>query len=227
MPDVLDVLRNLPRAVEPGRTDAEAVAADVARGHRAVADRRRRRFAVAGGAAAAIVAGAAFALPVGGAGPQSPKPPGPPVSAASRVQLVGWTGKQPVGFEVSTVPSGWEVVSSDKSAFVVAPPGQEITQKPGDPISFEGRIVVSLQGLSHFPDESPITEVDINGRKGRMGFPLADEGKLSDTRWLFFKDAKGRNVEVDVPASAGLSDDQIVSFAEGVTVTDQAQEIGG
>lgn len=225
MPDVLDVLRNLPRAVEPGRTDAEAVAADVARGHRAVADRRRRRFAVAGGAAV-VVAAAAFALPFGG-GSQAPKPPGPPVSAASRVQLVSWTGKQPVGFEVSTVPSGWRVVSSDKSAFVVAPPGLDITQKPGEPISFEGRIVVSLQGLSHFPEESPITEVDINGRKGRMGFPLADEGKLSDTRWLFFTDAKGRNVEVDVPASAGLSDDQIVSFAEGVTVTDQAQEIGG
>lgn len=225
MPDVLDVLRNLPRAVDAGHTEPEAVAADVARGHRAAADRRRRRFAAAGGAAA-VVAAAAIALPFAGR-PTSPGPTPAPGSASSRVQLVSYTGKQPVGFEVSTVPSGWKVVSSDPSAFVVAPPGQEITQKPGDPISFQDRIVVSLQGLSHFPAESPITEVDINGRKGQLGHPLADEGKLSDVRWLFFTDAKGRHVEVDVPASAGLSDEQIVRFAEGVTVTDQAQEIGG
>ena len=87
---------------------------------------------------------------------------------------------------------------------------------------------MSLQSLSKLPDESPVKKVDINGRKGRLGFPLKAEGKLSaDFRWLIFPDAANRKVLVQVPASLGLSDDQIVRFAAGSTVTDQAQPVGG
>jgi hypothetical protein len=44
---------------------------------------------------------------------------------------------------------------------------------------------------------------------------------------LFFPGGKGSNVQVQVPASVGLSDDQVIAFAEGITVTDKATAIGG
>ncbi|MDY7088193.1 MAG: hypothetical protein SYR96_24185 [Actinomycetota bacterium] len=211
MPDVEDVLRNL--TVAPGRDGPEVVAADVARGRRAL---HRRRFAAAGGLAA-VVAAAAVGVGVV-AGPTSP----------DQLSLVSYTGQQPVGFQVSTVPEGWKVVSSDPSAFVVEPPGRGGEPgDPGAPLSLDGRISVTLQGLSKLPAESPVTKVDVNGREGRLGHPLESEGKLSATRWLFFPDASGRQVQVRVPESVKLSDAQVVDFAEGITVTGDAAEIGG
>ncbi|GAA2540666.1 hypothetical protein GCM10010435_05130 [Winogradskya consettensis] len=227
MPDVMDVLKNLPDAVPTGRSGPDVVAADVARGHRAVTRRRWQRFGVTG--AVAVVAAAAVGV---GAGQFSPAPSSPArvvaAPAAPRLELVAYQGNQPVGFEVTTVPENWKVISSDTSSFLVAPPGADIAApKPGEAVSLEGQIAVSLQGLSKFPAESPVKKVDINGADGRLGFPLEEEGKLSDTRWLFFPDNAGHSVQVQVPASVGLSDDQIVSFAKGITVTAQAQSIGG
>jgi hypothetical protein len=42
-----------------------------------------------------------------------------------------------------------------------------------------------------------------------------------------FPDASGRRVLVQIPAAVGLTDDQLVNFARGISVTDEAQEIGG
>ncbi|WP_268919043.1 hypothetical protein [Paractinoplanes lichenicola] len=44
---------------------------------------------------------------------------------------------------------------------------------------------------------------------------------------MLFSDASGRKVNVQVPETVGLSDEQVVDFAEGITVTGQAVEIGG
>jgi hypothetical protein len=120
------------------------------------------------------------------------------------------------------------VVSSDTASFVVEPGGRDpLPGDAGDPQSLVGRISVSLQGQSHFPAESPVREVSVQGRTGRLGHPLDAPGKLSGTRWLFFPDAGGKKVQVQVTASVGLSDDQVVAFAEGITVTGDAIEIGG
>ena len=61
MPDIVDMLQALPHAVTPGPAGPDLAAADVARGHRALRQRRRRRLAgVAGtaavGAAAVVLA---------------------------------------------------------------------------------------------------------------------------------------------------------------------------
>jgi len=57
MPDIVDMLQELPHAITPGPAGPDLAAADVARGHRALGQRRRRRLAgVAGTAAAGAVA---------------------------------------------------------------------------------------------------------------------------------------------------------------------------
>lgn len=222
MSDILDVLRTLPQAAQTGR---DVVAADVARGHRALA---RRRLAFSGAAvvvATAAAVGAGQLILPGGA---STTEGSSPRTQASRLQLVAYTGAQPAGFQVSTVPEGWRVVSSDRSMFVVSPPGQDApAPAPGAAVSVRGQITVSLQSLSRLPAESPVTKVDVNGRAGELGFPEETPGKLSDLRWLIFPDGAGRKVLIQVPGRLGLSDDQIVRFAEGVTVTDEAQSVGG
>ena len=58
MPDVVDLLQALPPAITPGPAGPDLAAADVARGHRALGQRRRRRrlASVTGTAAVAAVA---------------------------------------------------------------------------------------------------------------------------------------------------------------------------
>lgn len=45
--------------------------------------------------------------------------------------------------------------------------------------------------------------------------------------WLIFPDATGNKFLVQVPASLGLTNDQIVHFAQGITVTSDAHSFGG
>ncbi|MCM4082050.1 hypothetical protein [Paractinoplanes hotanensis] len=233
MRDAQEILRNL--SVAPDQTDPTVVAADVARGRQAQIRRRRQRFAV-GGAFVAVAAAAAVGVGQFGQAAGTPdrastsvaQEPIPSGSSQARLQLVAYRGEQPTGFKVSTVPDGWLVVSSDPSAFIVEPASRgELPEDKLGAVSLEGRIMVSLQGLSQFPPESPVKKVDVNGRAGKIGHPLDAPGKLSDTRWLFFPDASGRQVQVQVPAKVNLSDEQVVDFAKGVTVTGEAVEIGG
>jgi hypothetical protein len=57
MPDIVDMLQELPHAVTPGPAGPDLAAADVARGHRALRQRRRRRLTgVAGTVAVGTVA---------------------------------------------------------------------------------------------------------------------------------------------------------------------------
>jgi hypothetical protein len=60
-----------------------------------------------------------------------------------------------------------------------------------------------------------------------IGFAQGPGGRISDVKWLMFPDAAGHRVLVQVPASVNLTDDQLADFARGISVTDQAQEIGG
>jgi len=147
----------------------------------------------------------------------------------SRIRLVAYTGAQPVGFKVSTVPAGWTVASSDRTAFVVAPPGTSTSAQGRGPrwsVSFEGRIAVMLQGMSRLPSDSPITKVTVNGKKGLLR--LAHGGDAATrAAWLIFPDGAGHKVLVQVPTSLGLTDDQIVRFARGITVTGEAQPVAG
>ena len=62
MPDIVDMLQGLPDAITPGPAGPDLAAADVARGHRALGQRRRRRLAGVTGTAAAGAVAAVLAI---------------------------------------------------------------------------------------------------------------------------------------------------------------------
>ncbi len=92
MPDVIDMLQALPDAVTPGPAGPDLAAADVARGHRALAQRRRRRLAgvtgtAAAGAVAAVLAITSVPQPAAPARPASraPAATSPLMTLAARI----------------------------------------------------------------------------------------------------------------------------------------------
>jgi hypothetical protein len=102
MPDIVDMLQTLPHAVTPGPAGPDLAAADVARGHRALRQRRRRRLAgVAGTAAvgAAAVVLAATSAPWSAAPTATGTPAGTAQASgahqASTGASTGSTGAQP------------------------------------------------------------------------------------------------------------------------------------
>jgi hypothetical protein len=239
MPDVQDMLRTLPHAVTPGPAGADVAAADVARGHRALSRQRGRRLAGLGGAVAVV---AAVAVTVSSQpaqlGRSAPSAAGSSTATSQtpNVQLAAYTGPQPAGFRVSTVPAGWRITSSDDYSFVVAPPGVTTASsaavpargghKVSDAGSYVGKLVVMLQGLSELPSGSQVTKVTIHGEAGQLGFAEGGTGK-SRYEWLIFPDASGHKILVQFPASLGLTRAQIVRFAEGITVTRAAKTAAG
>lgn len=247
MPDVQDMLRTLPHAITPGPVGSDVAAADVARGRRALNQRRRRRIAGLGGAVA-VMGGLAVVISQPGASTHSPSTH-PAVTQTSAIRLTAYTGIQPAGFQVAAVPAGWTVVSSDNYSFVVAPPGASTAQAGGPtaaatagasaaaqahkgkvhvstPGSYVGRIVVMLQGMSELGKNETVTPVTVNGRPGQLGLA---EGGNAETRseWLIYPDGKGHQVLIQVPVSVALSTAQLVQFANGITVTSAVKAAGG
>jgi hypothetical protein len=227
MLEVLEALERLSGAVAPVPPSPETVAGDLARGHRALTRRRRRR---ACSAASAVVIAAVALVTVNASQAGHIAPPasaGSRAAQASGARLVAYTGAQPAGFRVSTVPAGWQVVSSDPAAFVLAPPGASTAEPTGNGsvISFVGRLAVMLQGMSRLPADEPVTNVTINGRPAQLG--AYDESGPNRALWLIFTDTAGHKILVQVPASLHLSTDQIIRFAQGITATSQARPIAG
>ncbi|MCW2942624.1 MAG: putative serine/arginine repetitive matrix protein 1 [Actinomycetia bacterium] len=186
--------------------------------------------------AAAGVTAAAVVVATTGTGGKTVEGPsatveGPRATAqALRLQLAAYTGTQPVGFKVNTVPAGWHVTSSSTAAFMVAPPGKlpGVKKVPagGQLVSLEGQIVVMLQGMSRLPSDSPVTKVTIHGKEGQLGSPKGGNSAMQAV-WLIFPDAAGHKILVQVPKSVGLTNDQIVRFAQGISVTKHAESTGG
>ncbi|MFF4756265.1 hypothetical protein ACWD5R_38285 [Streptomyces sp. NPDC002514] len=230
MTNVLSTLRS----TDDVPADAETVAADVARGHGALVRRRRRR--VAGLAAVAAVA----AIAVGSAGqfgggrssgpstaaaqrtPATAQQKSTPVQQTPHLEFAAYHGPQPAGFTVDTVPAGWKVESSTTSVFVAVPPGTHTPKPVPGATDLSRGIAVMLQGMSRLPADSPVTKVTVKGKAGSLGL-TEDKG----AKWLIYPDSAGHNVLVQVPVELRLTDSQIVRFAEGVTVTGDAEAAAG
>ncbi|MEU8837353.1 hypothetical protein [Streptomyces sp900116325] len=222
--DFLGALRALRDSGEQVPAGADAVAADLARGRRALIGQRRRiggaGFVALGVVAATMaVAGGPFGESHSSMGTQYSAQ----ASASSRsespiaLQLTSYAGAQPAGFRVDSVPAGWSVTSSDEYAFLVVPPGAGNHPQP-----YEDGIAVMLQGDSRLPADSPVTKVTIHGRDAQLGFSGRREAK-----WLIFPEAAGKSVLVQVPTKLGLTDRQIIRFAQGISVTKDARALRG
>lgn len=189
-----------------GAPSTAEVDADIARGRRAL---RSRRMTVLGGGTFAIVLAAGAGLG-GGAFGESGAPSVPAASAPAVVSpamtFVAYTGDQPEGFTVATVPDGWKVQGVNEFTFVIAKPGVDSSVD-----SFLGKLVVMLESQdAKGPFEGEA--VTIGGRDAVLAKPGDGYGIL---HWA---DADGNRLVVQWPLDAGFSDAEMTEFAAGVDV---------
>lgn len=127
----------------------DTVAADVARGHRAV--RRRRTVQVAAGSAFGV---AALAAAVAFTGVPSTVPAVPSVAAsAATLRLVDYRGEQPKFFTIDKVPEGFFVQKDYYGGLTLAPdaardPGPDVDPSATplyDPDMLSGKIGIYLE----------------------------------------------------------------------------------
>ncbi|MBP0457750.1 hypothetical protein [Streptomyces montanisoli] len=246
--DVIDALGALRTTGAQPDAGTEQLAADLVRGHRALNRRRRLRIVGAGLTAAVAAAGltAAVSGPFGGSAPSvaaprtsavrassapvtgtprtgSPQTGSPQSSvAAGSLQLAAYTGAQPAGFKVATLPKGWKVRSVSQYDFVAVPPGTPERTMPQGAVYLADGIAVSLQGASRFSAGESLKKVSVRGRTGQLGFTGDKQAK-----WLIFPSEEGQKVLIQVPVELGLTDSQIVRFAQGVSATGDAKPTGG
>src|SRR4051812_27236870 len=152
------------------------LAADVNRGRSAL---RRRRFTLAtNGALALAVVGGLVVAGTSGAFDNSPRndvsavQPTAPAAAASTdiskaIAFVAYTGEQPEGFRVATVPDGWTIQGVTEYALLIAPPSGVDSSLD----SFVGKLVVMLESQdAKGPFEgTPVSVGDGHGVISRVG----------------------------------------------------------
>lgn len=234
MNDVKDLL-GLALDNAPGEGTQADPRGDLARGRRLL---RRRRMLGAAGVAGAMALGAVLPLVLQGGTPgghpsaalgrshpatsvkASSSPAASaghgPVSSHSQVKLVAWTGKQPPGFLVSSVPSGWVLQGNSPWTFTVAPAGDPDTNQ----YSFIGKLVVMLQSSSV---TSPPTgqSQPVDGRRGVFQPACASCDGIESLTYLA---ANGKWVVIQAPTTLGWDGAQLAKFAGGVTVLATAQQ---
>ena len=236
MTDLTDRLASL-GAARSGPPSESTVAADLGRGHAAL--RRSRGRMRAGGAvsvvALALVGAAGYFAASGNAAPHRQHLAAPPQHAAARqhqhvatathqhgnaaathakIKLVDYTGQNPPGFTIASVPQGFglQTQASTGFEFILAPPSAD--KNPG---SFEGKLVVTAEAGSELGNwQSFGHPVTVNGSQARLG-----GGGPAKSLWF----SAGNGVVVDVQAwnNIGLSDQQLISFADGVATTSALQ----
>jgi hypothetical protein len=197
-----------------GTPSKEMVEADVLRGRAALGRRRRGRairFSVAGMVAAAALVGTTI---VAGPAPQ-PRAAAHDGSGPDRgtpVRLVVYHGKQLEGFIVDQVPEGWYLQSSTPINLVIAPEGDTTS-----PDAYVGKLVVLLLSSiapQELPEGDPVKVGEYDG--------VVTHTPEADT--LTYEDDAGHFVQIQAWREAlGWANEQLASFAEGVTVTADVQ----
>ena len=202
-------------------TDAD-LTGDLTRGQSAL---RRRRFTLAtNGALALAVIGGLVVAGTSGAFDSDSKssdtsavaPSVPTVDntkdISSAIQFVAYTGSQPEGFTVATVPDGWRVQGANEYVLLITPPTG--TSKSLD--DFVGKLAVMLESQdASGPYEGK--QIAVGDATGVISRPGDGYGQL---HWT---DAKGHNLVVQWPDDKQWTDQQVADFAAGVTVTSDAK----
>lgn len=235
MRDMTDRLARLdhPSGADTAPSDS-TVAADLRRGRQAL----RRRNARRAGAGVVGVAAAATAIVIavsGSSHPDStpradPRTSTPPTTSTrttgtstppkpTAIKLVAYEGTQRPGFTVQFVPDGYVLQGVSGSTLDISEPDDHTSLD-----SFVGKLTVGIeeatdgQGLDAYHGR-PVT---INGQPG-----LISTSQYGTT--LVFDQGHGSNNVVTVQCwkNITLTQDQVVAFAKGVTVTAAAQRQHG
>jgi hypothetical protein len=204
MTDLETRLRDL-RVPAPPVSD-EVVRADVARARRALHRRRLARLG-SGGVAVAAVGVLAAVVVTGSSGGGQPVVT-PPTSG--HLQLVDYTGAQQPGFTVAKVPAGFVLQGATPYALDVARADDR------SPLNvFKGKLAVMLQSKdSTFRHtDHPVTV------HGTTGYLHTEKGVATTLEYL----DGNHDVVVQAWADLGLTDAQLVEFANGITVSDSAR----
>jgi hypothetical protein len=228
MPDLMTRLAAL-RNGAPGGVDDDAVASDLRRGHAALITRRRRRAGAASAATLGIVAVGSLSYALGGShDSRVPQAAGPHMAAASplpskhasaaakqptaatgpAIELAAYRGRQLPGYTVREVPKGYVLQGVSASVLDISEQGDH---SPLD--TFVGKMVVML---NDHPGPADGEAVSVSGHPGHID---DQEGVLA----LTWSDG-AHNVEVQAWSNVHISRDQLVKFAEGITVLPNAQE---
>ncbi len=212
MTDPTDLAERLHRldGTAPDPT-AETVRRDVLRA-RGAARRRALRRGTAGIGIAAVTA-VGVTLAVNGSTAPTPAPPAiaqPSESTEAGVELVAWTGEQQPGFVVKKVPEGFVLEGATPFNLNIARAGDD----SGLDV-FEDKLVVMLESSSVTgpPEGEP---VEVGDLQGWLRTP-------DDSSRILTYEVGEHRVVVQAWESLGLTDAQLVEFAEGVTVTAEAQ----
>lgn len=212
MTDLMDRLSRL--AGQEHIPTEETVRGDLIRGHRASRRRSLQQGAVALGLIAMVGAGGAVAVNVDPLGIRDPATIAVPTSETGglSIRLVAYTQEQPPGFLIEKVPEGFMLEGANPIALTIARPddftGVEV---------FVDKLVVMLESSSVTGDLGG-TPVKVGGHDGLLRY--TEEGY----QVLTYGDGNHR-VYVQSASSIGLSDAQLIEFAEGVTVTRDAVSI--
>ncbi|WP_306213452.1 hypothetical protein [Actinoplanes sp. RD1] len=183
------------------------MATDLARGRRAL--RRRRTLTGAAGGVFAVAAVGAVISYGAATPPGEYAAPAPSVtSSVVRTELVAYRGKQPEGFVIDKIPSGWEIYRSSATALTIAPLGTFAK----DPELWAGKNTVMLQALA---DAEPSgTRVQVGGRPGILTRMDAE----GDAKALLVRQPSGMYLTIQIRDARGWSDDDIVAFGAGIHV---------
>ena len=122
MRDIVDMLQALPHDVTPGPAGPDLAAADVARGHRALRQRRRRRLA---GVAGTVAVGAAAVVLVATSAPRSAAP----AATGTSTGTARASGVHPASTSASTGSAGARLPLVTLAADVAAEPRPAATPR--------------------------------------------------------------------------------------------------
>ena len=217
MTDLTDLLDSA--AGDHAAPSPDLVAADLARGRRALLHRRwtRAGLAVAGVAA---VGAAAFAVPGALGGDQRQEQVVRAAAGSGSVADAPNPGVDLVDFDTQAplkpispgvIPHGWSV-SGDEHALVIAPPGNDTSS--GD---FRGKLVVYVDANT-IPNESLPARVEV-AVGDRTGYAIrADDSALQ----VWVPQADGTALRAQAPLALNWDEATLGRFLGAVTVSDAA-----
>jgi hypothetical protein len=229
MPDLTERLAQLGHNSPAGSAvDNDTIAADRQRGQSALRRRNLRRGA-AGAGGVAVVAAVAAVVALSEAGPssapshQAAQRPGATSAAhqaGSAIELVAYRGPQRAGFTVASVPSGYVLQGVTGATLDIAEPGDHSSLN-----TFVGKLTVSVEassesgGLSQYHGQA----VTINGEPGIYSVDRTGVSGITYEQGH----GSGNLVTVQAWSNIKLSQDQLIDFAQGVTVTADVQRSHG